>query len=319
MDETALANLPVPLCPRCGYDLRGTAFAWEEVCPLEGICPDCGHEFAWVNVFRRRRHPSLLEHQWRRLSIPALARRIADARGPDRLWRRVRGKGQVWLLPLLILLVLSYALALVAAWAAAVSTAALWTMVSTLRPSLFWRSVRMEHRVNLWLVAAAPVLTWVLLLFCAWVAALSADVWDWWSTNMARPDYLEYAAAAARITGHTASEFVSERLAVWLTPALVPLAMPLLFLTLPKAHIRFVHLLRIAAYSLVGVAMLVLVLIYASTLADELSDLRLLPGQTEDAVPRPGRGVAHRPPHRVFRLPGQQAQVRQFIRQGAGV
>lgn len=40
------------VCPRCGYDLRGIAAAWKEVCPLNGTCAECGLEFGWDVVMR---------------------------------------------------------------------------------------------------------------------------------------------------------------------------------------------------------------------------------------------------------------------------
>ncbi len=41
-----------PRCPRCGYDQRGAVAAWTDVCPMEGICSECGYRFAWSDVMR---------------------------------------------------------------------------------------------------------------------------------------------------------------------------------------------------------------------------------------------------------------------------
>ena len=38
-------------CPRCGYDLRGTAESWRDDCPLDGRCAECGLAFAWREIF----------------------------------------------------------------------------------------------------------------------------------------------------------------------------------------------------------------------------------------------------------------------------
>jgi len=40
-----------PDCPRCGYDLSAMPPSWKESCPLEGVCSECGLEFAWGEVF----------------------------------------------------------------------------------------------------------------------------------------------------------------------------------------------------------------------------------------------------------------------------
>jgi len=39
-------------CPRCGYDLRGVVQAWDQSCPLEGTCTECGLGFDWSRVLR---------------------------------------------------------------------------------------------------------------------------------------------------------------------------------------------------------------------------------------------------------------------------
>ena len=43
-----------PCCPRCGYDLSGETGRWHERCPISGICPECGADFAWGEVFAIR-------------------------------------------------------------------------------------------------------------------------------------------------------------------------------------------------------------------------------------------------------------------------
>ncbi len=40
-----------PECPRCGYDLRGTAASWDNACPLDGRCAECGLAFGWRDIF----------------------------------------------------------------------------------------------------------------------------------------------------------------------------------------------------------------------------------------------------------------------------
>ncbi len=40
-----------PECPRCGYDLRGTAESWCNACPVDGRCAECGLAFAWRDIF----------------------------------------------------------------------------------------------------------------------------------------------------------------------------------------------------------------------------------------------------------------------------
>lgn len=73
-----------PCCPRCGYDQSGAVATWHDVCPLDGTCPECGHGFAWADLYdpRRRDVAWYVEH----------ARRVAGVvwRMPGTLWRLVR-------------------------------------------------------------------------------------------------------------------------------------------------------------------------------------------------------------------------------------
>jgi len=49
-----------PMCPRCGYDQSGVVATWETACPVEGVCPECGHGFAWADLF----NPSRQDLPW---------------------------------------------------------------------------------------------------------------------------------------------------------------------------------------------------------------------------------------------------------------
>jgi len=40
-----------PECPSCGYDLTGQIASWTQQCPLNGVCPECGHAYQWREVF----------------------------------------------------------------------------------------------------------------------------------------------------------------------------------------------------------------------------------------------------------------------------
>lgn len=45
-------SAPVPICPKCGYDQSGEVATWENQCPTDGTCPECGLGFAWREVMR---------------------------------------------------------------------------------------------------------------------------------------------------------------------------------------------------------------------------------------------------------------------------
>lgn len=44
-------NAHQPICPKCGYDQSGEIATWESQCPVMSICPECGLEFEWADVF----------------------------------------------------------------------------------------------------------------------------------------------------------------------------------------------------------------------------------------------------------------------------
>ncbi len=41
-----------PICPKCGYDLTGEIATWNNQCPLQGVCSECGYAFAWSEPYR---------------------------------------------------------------------------------------------------------------------------------------------------------------------------------------------------------------------------------------------------------------------------
>ncbi len=81
-----------PSCPRCGYDQSGEAAAWESSCPVNGTCPECGHGFAWADLFDPSRQDLAWsvesgETRWARLrKTPGTAVRMAL---PWVYWSRV--------------------------------------------------------------------------------------------------------------------------------------------------------------------------------------------------------------------------------------
>lgn len=82
-----------PRCPRCDYDQRGTVDAWDDSCPVSGLCPECGYNFHWSDVMRPDRHrcPGFFEHErglWR--SLVAAWRTLLWALLPMVFWTRVR-------------------------------------------------------------------------------------------------------------------------------------------------------------------------------------------------------------------------------------
>jgi hypothetical protein len=80
-------------CPRCGYDLRGLVATWEDCCPLEGVCSECGLALRWAEVLVPEKFEPLwcveCAPGWR--SVPRAAwRTLIRSFWPWRFWSRLR-------------------------------------------------------------------------------------------------------------------------------------------------------------------------------------------------------------------------------------
>ena len=108
------------ICPKCGYDQSGAIATWEDQCPIEGTCPECGLGFAWANIIDPARVDLrwYIEHAPRKRDLlvrsPPTLRRLLI---PNLYWRSVgvstRIEIRTLLLWLLLLLLVWHALALV--------------------------------------------------------------------------------------------------------------------------------------------------------------------------------------------------------------
>ncbi len=109
-----------PTCPRCGYDQSGVIATWEDHCPVQGRCPECGTVFAWADLF----DPSRQTLRWyaeHARTIPAMARRtmptLARMVIPRIFWRRVGVRSPTATRRLLMWVLLLVVAAHAAAWA----------------------------------------------------------------------------------------------------------------------------------------------------------------------------------------------------------
>ncbi len=106
-----------PNCPRCGYDLSGAVDSWNDCCPLEGVCPECGIGLSWGYVL----HPSSRMAPWYvesnsplrvtiprtaiRAFVPWLFWRSLPIELPMRPWRLAKVVVLWWLILQCVLLV----------------------------------------------------------------------------------------------------------------------------------------------------------------------------------------------------------------------
>ena len=81
------------VCPRCGYDQRGVIDRWQDTCPMEGTCSECGLDFLWRDVL----NPHFATPEWcvefsrgvPRIAVTILTTAAMTLR-PWRFWRELR-------------------------------------------------------------------------------------------------------------------------------------------------------------------------------------------------------------------------------------
>ena len=80
-----------PECPRCGYDLRGSAQSWRNACPLDGRCAECGLAFAWRDILTEALLPSWCVEFSSRRGLPrTLVETLGRSCSPWRFWSSVK-------------------------------------------------------------------------------------------------------------------------------------------------------------------------------------------------------------------------------------
>ncbi|MCZ6835837.1 MAG: hypothetical protein O7G85_08695 [Planctomycetota bacterium] len=104
-------------CPRCGYDLQGVIASWEDACPMQGVCAECGLEYSWAEVMC----PDKFEPRWcvefksRSLSFVRKAfKTFAKSLRPWSFWRDLKMSNDIHWLRLILYLVLVLLLPLLA-------------------------------------------------------------------------------------------------------------------------------------------------------------------------------------------------------------
>ncbi len=209
----------VPECPRCGYDLSGAVAAWPaDSCPCEGRCSECGLTSLWRDVLNPKYAVSNLFFETaRRGVVGAFFRTWWQSLRPWELWRGAQMQFALNGRRLVVFVLL----AIVGLWGVGSGLALL-----RLALSKYGFGGRFGWTPT-WDQVFAEVL---------WPVA---PVWWWWR-------------------GYAWVELVPPWLALaWLWLLVTPLTFRLVPQTLRRARVRWWHVVRIWAYSLVGVPLAV--------------------------------------------------------------
>lgn len=210
-------------CPRCGYDLSGVVDSWTEQCPVEGVCSECG-----------------LKLKWRNLLDPSLAQTSRFFESQHRWWLKD----------------------------------VVTTAIKSLRPKRFWRWADMSYAINAQRAALAAcfgTLTYTLILV-PFVAILMTVAIVFVKKHGAQVQ----SSYTSTFTQHARDLLFgwSDATAMLLVPALllVPAVFASMILTtvvtlmilndsFKTAHVRKVHLVRLAIYPFVGLPLICVPLI----------------------------------------------------------
>lgn len=132
----AAMTLCSPACPRCGYDLSGAVAAWEQSCPLTGVCSECGLELEW----RRVLNPALTTPQWsfehaRSRRVRRMTATWLHALRPGFFWQRLHMEHEIHPRRLVVfaavmLLLAHAACALAQAWEVHIMASGQWGIVT---------------------------------------------------------------------------------------------------------------------------------------------------------------------------------------------
>jgi hypothetical protein len=231
-------------CPRCGYDLSGIAASWVDACPLEGVCSECGLGFE----FRHLLNPRLVAEEVffevsERRKFLALRTTLRRGLLPWEFWRWVRM--EMPLRPARLVtralgaLLSLYGIGFVAA------VAALWVVrmlaVVALTGRVRFAGGVQRHFMHDALQTAMP----------------------FWDHGTLGPAFLvDYTSLGTLSKTYV---FVCTGLELVLV---APLCFFLLPVTLRRAKVRKVHLLRIAAWSMVVPPLLLQVVTSLVSVAD---------------------------------------------------
>jgi hypothetical protein len=215
-----------PFCPRCGYDLSGARAAWKDSCPLHGICAECGLDFRWRDVL----HPLhtvpswFFEHAGARRARAFLATLLRSL-APWSLWRQIQLHFGIRTTRLLLVAVAALFLSHV--------------VVSASSFQMVHRLTKLSGSTNLY--GFAPLLP----------PGLPDPVYA--AAYLAWP-YATFGNFGGAAAGD--SPWIVLAVGCFL---MTPAAFLLLPFTLRRCRVRGAHLFRVAAYSLAGLPLLVLV------------------------------------------------------------
>ncbi len=219
-----------PTCPRCGYDLSGAAASWAAACPMSLVCSECGLDIDCREVFNPvyAIQRTLFEHaKVRRLR--ALVGTALKACRPRRFWSWVRMAHAIrprrMILGAALGTLLVYLASVVVGTALAAGAGYVEMLIEGVSRTKWMRPSQ----------GFSAALLAEFALHIAWpIGSLDKNAMYtlWWPPE----DWLVYPAARIGL----------------LAALLMPLSFLLLPATLRHARVRHAHLVRIWAYSWIG-------------------------------------------------------------------
>jgi hypothetical protein len=245
-------------CSRCGYDLRGATSEWQDACPLDGTCPECGLAFEWREIFVERIPPWCVEGGAGRIvPLRRVAATFVRTYWPWAFWSSLSLAGPIrWR-------------RIVAYWI--VIAAGLYAAAGGLAAREAWRYDRNRSQalMSAGLPALALDLRPVAYAFAAPISPVALnDPMDGRGAPASVPMFLPSRPSPLRAIEHSAG--VAAQAALWFLAmhGCAAIAFAALPVSRRRAKVRFAHVTRVAAY---GAALVVApaVLLAAARWADE--------------------------------------------------
>lgn len=248
-------NSREPSCPRCGYDQSGIIASWQAECPLDGVCSECGLEFPWSELLSEKQVPPAwsFEHgKW--VSPVRWGASHGRALGPRSFWSKLRMTHEVRV-PRLVLSMLMW-IALCHVLVSGATVLRLYRGADAMiAKNPAWRLPPFNPA---WRPSNLPGTVTPMQLMWKEVAAVA--VWPYGMRQLQWPSYL--GMRRAPVAGYGLA-------ALAVAVVMIPPGFLVLGDTFRKCKVRFVHLVRGAAYSFAGPGLAAVIGIVASALGVE--------------------------------------------------
>jgi hypothetical protein len=234
-------------CPLCDYNLRGLS---------EPRCPECGFKFQWRELLDTSKHPYLFEHHRHRRAW-SFFRTLSGGLLPRRFWRKLRPSHEInrrrliqyWMLAVGLLIFLPILLFATVTWRS------VWAIQAQRQAQVVFLQANANNPfVKQAIARAGSIQAFVDNLYpAAFSRRFFAEVWSlfWNGGNYGVPRNWALSPFGFMWLGrfHGIGFVVPTLVTLLLWPWVTFLTLMIFLVSMHKAHVRPLHVLRCAIYS----------------------------------------------------------------------